>query len=203
MAYQHDIFISYRRNPETLGWIKDHFLPLLSLRLDFEIGRTPSIFLDEQIESGSSYPAALGAALGSSRVLLVLWTGNYLSSVWCTEEFNQMLGREKQAKLRTVDKPHGLVFPVFIHDGQTFPPALQHIKPIQIQSCFNPRMPRTSTRAEELDTKIAEQAQAIAGSIQKAPAWRKEWPLKAGAAFALRFRRHANVQTRVPRFTQP
>lgn len=39
MAYKNDIFISYRRNPETLEWINNHLVPLLSLRLGFELGR--------------------------------------------------------------------------------------------------------------------------------------------------------------------
>jgi hypothetical protein len=203
MSYKYDIFISYRRNPETLTWIKDHFMPLLSLRLEFELGRKPSIFVDEQIESGSSFPPVLGSALGASRVLIALWTGNYFSSVWCTEEFSQMLDREEQAKLRSAVKPYGVIIPAFIHDGQSFPADLQHIKPFEIQSCFNPRMARNSPRAEELDTKLASQVPAIASSIENAPAWRKQWPLKATKAFYKRFYRHAqSVQTSVPRFTQ-
>jgi hypothetical protein len=203
MSYKYDIFVSYRRNPETLGWIKEHFQPLLSLRLEFELKRSPRIFVDEQIESGSSWPPALGAALGASRVLIVLWTGNYLASVWCTEEFSQMLSRENEAKLRTVVKPHGLIVPAFIHDGDSFPADLKHIQPFQIQSCFSPRMARNSQRAEDLDVVLAAQAPAIASSIRSAPPWRKKWPVKAAAAFNRRFRRHAeSVQTTVPRFTQ-
>jgi hypothetical protein len=204
MSYNYDIFISYRRNPETLAWIKEHFVPLLSLRLEFELQRKPAIYVDEQIESGSSWPPALGAALGGSRVLIALWTGNYFASVWCTEEFSQMLGREDEAKLRTVARPHGLIIPAFIHDGDSFPPDLKHIQPFEIQSCFNPRMARNSQRAEELDAALAAQAPAIASSIQNAPSWRKKWAAKAGAAFYKCYHRHSeSVQTRVPRFTRP
>lgn len=202
MSYQYDIFISYRRNPETLGWINEHFLPLLSLRLEFELQRTTTIYVDEQIESGSSWPPALGVALGTSRALIALWTGSYFTSVWCTEEFSQMLCRESEAKLRTAAKPHGLVFPAFIHDGESFPSDLKHIKPFQIQASFNPRMARTSQRAEDLDAALATQAPAIAASIANAPPWRKDWPVKAAAAFYKRFYHHAETQTRVPRFTR-
>lgn len=175
----------------------------MSLRLAFELQRKPVIYVDEQLEAGASWPAALGAALGASRVLIALWTGNYFASVWCTEEFSQMLGRETEAKLRTVNKPHGLVIPAFIHDGDSFPEKLKHIKPFQIQSCFNPRMARNSQRAEELDAALAAQAPAIATSIQNAPPWRKKWAAKAGENFYRRFHRHAkSEQTRVPRFTQ-
>jgi hypothetical protein len=203
MAYSYDIFISYRRDPETLAWIKEHFIPLLTLRVEFELERKLMIYLDEQVESGSSWPAALGAALGRSRVLIALWTGNYLTSVWCTEELSQMLSREGEAGLRTPEKPYGLIIPAFIHDGDdSFPPTLKHIQPIHIQSCFSPRMARTSPRAEELDTKLASQARAIAASIRNAPAWQKKWPSRAATAFYKRFHRHArSEQTRIPRFT--
>jgi hypothetical protein len=203
MSYQYDIFISYRRNPETLAWINDHFEPLLSLRVEFELQRKPVIYIDKQMESGSAWPAALGAALGQSRMLIALWTGNYLQSVWCAEELSQMLGREKEAKLRTAAKPNGLIVPAFIHDGDSFPADLAYIQPFQIQSSFNPRMARNSQRAEELDAALAAQAPAIAHSIRSAPAWRRAWPAKSAAAFYRHFHRHAkSVQTSVPRFTR-
>ena len=204
MSYEYDIFISYRRNPETLAWIKEHFVPLLSLRLEFELQRKPTIFVDEQIETGTAWPAVLGAALGKSRVLIALWTGNYLTSVWCTEEFSQMLARQREAKLGTATKPHGLVIPAFIHDGNSFPAEVQDIQPFEIQPYFNPRMARNSQRAEELDATLAAKAQAIAASIEGAPAWRKKWPAKSAAAFYRRFHRFAeSQQKRVPRFTRP
>jgi hypothetical protein len=144
MSYQHDIFISYRRNPETYVWITEHFVPLLTLRVELELGRKPLIYVDDQIESGTSWPASLGAALGGSRVLIVLWSGNYLTSVWCTEELSHMLGREREAKLRTVDRPRGVVIPAFIHDDEKFPPDLQHIEHFEVQKFFNVRMARNS-----------------------------------------------------------
>jgi TIR domain-containing protein len=202
MAYTHDIFISYRRNPDTLKWIKEQFVPLLSLRVGLELEYTPVIYVDEQVESGASWPPLIGAALGESRVLIALWTGNYLASVWCTEELSQMLAREDEAKLRTAKKPNGIIIPAFIHDGESFPPDLQHIKPFEIQNCFNVRMAPNSPRAEELDAALAAQAPAIAHSIQSAPAWRKVWPAKAAAAFYKHFHKHADEQTNVPRFTR-
>jgi hypothetical protein len=59
MSYGHDIFISYRRDPETLTWIDEHFVPLLRLRVGMELGREPTIFIDAQIESGTSWPTSL------------------------------------------------------------------------------------------------------------------------------------------------
>jgi hypothetical protein len=202
MSYQHDIFISYRRNHETFFWITEHFVPLLTLRVELELGRKPLIYVDNQIESGTSWPASLGAAIGASRVLIALWSGNYLASVWCAEELSHMLGREREAKLRTVDRPHGVVIPAFIHDGDRFPAELAHIEHFEVQKSFNVRMARNSPRAEELDAALAAQAPAIAACINHAPAWRRAWPKEAAAGFFRRFYQQAEaLQTTVPRFT--
>jgi len=204
MSYQHDIFISYRRNPETFIWITEHFVPLLELHVELELGRKPVIYVDNQIESGTSWPVTLGAALGGSRVLIALWSGNYLASVWCTEELSYMLGRERDAKLRTVDRPYGVVIPAFIHDGEKFPADLAHIEHFEVQKSFNVRMARNSPRAEDLAAELAAQAPAIAACINRAPSWRKAWPKQAAANFFQKFYQQVEaVQTTVPRFTRP
>ncbi len=203
MPYEYDIFISYRRHAETLRWIKDHFVPLLEVHVDFELGRKPTIFLDEQIESGASLPLDLGKALGASRVLLMLWTGNYLASVWCTEELSQMLVREKEANLRTLEHPYGVVIPAFIHDGERFPADLRYIKPVEIQNTFNVRMSTTGGTAAELAAALNAKAKDIADCIQNAPDWRATWPKEAVDAFVSKFHQQLALQTTVPRFTQP
>ena len=187
MDYQYDLFISYRRNTETHAWIKDHFVPLLTLRVELELDRRPLIYVDDQVESGTSWPAALGFALGSSRVLIALWSGNYLASAWCAEELSHMLGREREADLRTISRPYGIVIPAFIHDGEKFPLDLKHIQRFEVQKYFNVRMARNSPRAEELDATLALNAPAIASCIKHAPAWRKAWPKQASADFFARF----------------
>jgi len=47
MAYRYDIFISYKRHPETLGWIKKHFEPLLGHAVGMALGKEPAIFVHE------------------------------------------------------------------------------------------------------------------------------------------------------------
>jgi TIR domain len=204
VSYEHDIFISYRRDPETLLWITEHFVPLLTLRVGMDLGRQPLIFVDEQIESGTSWPQSLGLALGGSRTLIALWTGNYLSSVWCTEELSHMVAREKEEKLRTAARPYGVIIPAFIHDGERFPPDLHYMQHFEIQKCFNVRMARNSARAEELDATLVAQAPAIAACIDNAPVWRRSWPREAAAKFYKSFHQKVQaVQNTVPRFTAP
>ncbi len=202
MAYKHDIFISYRRNAETLEWMKKHLLPLLSLRLEFELNREPDIYVDEQLKTGTSWPLELGRELGSSKILLVLWTANYLGSKWCAQELCQMLARERETRRRTPKNPMGLVIPAIIHDGEKIPQELRDVQYFEMQKCFNLRMAKDSPRAEELDDILSNKAPAIAKAISCAPAWRSSWPLNsAKKLYRLLFREEEAAQKTLPRFT--
>ena len=201
MAYKHDIFISYRRNEETLVWINNHFVPLLSLRVEFELGHKPIIFVDDQLESGVSWPLQLGTELGCSKVLIVLWTGNYLSSQWCTEEMSQMLERERETARRTIKNPRGLVIPGFIHDGEQFPFKASDIQYFEMQKCFNVRMAKDSRRAEELDEILATEAPAIAKAIRNAPAWRSAWTRRSAKRLYKVLFKGVPSQKTLPRFS--
>src|ERR1700741_3252154 len=144
MPYKYDIFISYRRHPETLGWIKDHFVPLLELRVGLALGYDPSIFVHEvkqQIPAGATWPPALGEELGSSRILIPLWTKTFFNSKWCSKELSHMLGREKETRAREKkNNQYGLVVPAIIHDGDDFPATLNYIECMDLKSCYNTRM---------------------------------------------------------------
>lgn len=201
MAYVHDIFISYRRNPETLDWLNNHFIPLLSLRLELELNRKPDIYVDTKLEAGASWPLQLGAELGRSKILMALWTGNYLSSKWCTLEISHMLARERETKRRTPKNPKGLVIPAMIHDGEKYPPNLSDVQYFELQKCFNVRMARDSRRAEELDDILSNQAPAIARAINSAPPWRSAWPVTAATKMYKQLFQKAKVsQKTLPRF---
>lgn len=202
MTYRHDIFISYRRNPETLQWVKNHFLPLLALRVELELDRDIDIFIDEQLKSGISWPLQLGEELGCSRIMIALWTGNYLHSDWCALELSHILARERETGRRTTDNPRGLCIPVIIHDGERLPATMADVQYFEIRRSFNVRMAKDSPRAEELDAILAQEAPAIAKAIECAPPWRTKWPVKAQKAFykAL-FRKEEVLQRRPPRFT--
>lgn len=202
MSYRHDIFISYRRNKETLEWIQRHFLPLLSLRVGLELPHQPRIFLDQQVNSGSSWPLQLGTELGCSRILVILWSGNYLHSEWCTLELSHMLARERETGRRTVDNPKGLCIPAVVHDGEVLRATLPDIQHFDIKDYFNVRMARESKRAEELDFILTQEAPAIANAILSAPPWRAKWPMKAAIDFyKTLFREEEPTQKRPPRFT--
>jgi hypothetical protein len=200
--YLFDFFISYKRDAETRSWIEKHFRPLLNLRVRQEIGRDPRIFIDDQLETGSSWPVQLGENLGRSRILIALWSKDYFSSSWCILEMSHMLAREKQSNMRGVANSRGLVIPVVIHDGEEFPNSLCDIQRIDIQSCFNVRMAVDSRRAEDLDAILAKEARAFARALECAPRWQEHWTTAAAREFYNQHFQSAPVeQRRLPRFT--
>jgi len=200
MGYQYDIFISYRRDEETRGWLENHFLRILKVRVRQELTREPDIFVDSQLESGVSWPERLGIALGSSRILIALWAKDYFASLWCTEEMAHMLAREQGCGLRTPQNPQGLVIPAVIHDGKEFPQDISHIQRFEIQRVFNLRMAHDSPRAEELDDIITREAPAMVDAINAAPEWRRGWPYEAAEAFRRKLHTVAPSQVRPPGF---
>ncbi len=114
-----------------------------------------------------------------------------------------MVAREKEAKLRTLQRPHGVIIPAFIHDGDRFPADLKHMQYFEIQQCFNVRMARNSPRAEELDAALEIQAKNIAACIENAPPWRKSWPKNASQSFFKKFyEKLPPVQQKPPTFTE-
>ncbi len=202
MGYQYDIFISYRRDPLTLKWISEHLVPLLKHTVLLELGVPPNIFVDDQLETGTTWPIQLGKKLGDSKLIIPLWTKTFLDSKWCSCEIGHMLEREEKCGFRTIDKPGGLIFPFIIHDGETIPASLQAIQQkTGIQDCFNVRMSADSPKAELLADKIREVGKPISDAIQQAPAWSGDWQIAAVNRFVETFHNTAGLtQTQVPKF---
>lgn len=202
MAYQHDIFISYRRQELTLEWINNQFIPLLKHHIFDELGRDPQFYVDTQLESGTTWPVSLGSALGASRTIIPLWTKAFPKSKWCSCELGHMLEREKRSGFRTHDKPSGLVFPTIIHDGEKLPIAIATIQKTEIQECYNVRMSKYSPKAEILDDLLKPLGKAIADAINNAPDWKQDWQIEAENSFMQQFyiKDDESTQGQLPKF---
>ena len=204
MAYQHDIFISYRRHLFTREWINRHFRPLLEFWIEFELGRKPDIYIDTQLDNdiGTVWPVQLGREISSSKILIPLWTKNYLNSIWCTCEVSHMLEREIVTGWKTEQNSRALVVPVIIQDGETLPINLSIVQGLDIKDYFKARMREDSREAEELDTKIKSVASAIAKCINNVPEWKNDWQIKAVNQFYNLFYKGPNPeQTQPPKFS--
>jgi hypothetical protein len=204
MGYQHDIFISYKRDPETLFWIREHFLPLLKLNVSQWLERDPNIYIHEitdMIQVGTAWPVELGEEIAGSRVLIALWTGNYMASRWCSKELCLMLAREREARCRTLLNKYGLVIPVIVHDGEHIANVLGNVQKLNIIPCFNTRMRKDSPKAEELFDKLRDHAEGIANAIRNAPPWQAEWRTQSVEDLMNTYHQAAPAQTAPPRFS--
>lgn len=202
MAYQYDIFISYKRHEMTLDWIKNLFIPSLEHHIYDELGRSPKIYIDEQLEIGTTWPISLGSALGASRTIIPLWTQAFCKSKWCSCELGHMLEREKKNGFRSISKPSGLVFPTIIHDGDKLPIAIATIQNIEIKDCYNVRMTKDSLKAEILDDLLRPLGKAIADAINNAPVWKQDWQIEAENSFMqqLYIKDDETSQAQLPKF---
>jgi hypothetical protein len=112
-----------------------------------------------------------------------------------------MLGREKDAGCRTAKNKFGIIVPVVIHDGESFPKQLNHIERLDIKCCYNTRMREDSAKAEELSELIDLHAEGIAAAIQHAPKWKKAWSQAAANGFFKSLYSDVSpAQIRIPRF---
>jgi len=170
MPYHHDLFISYRRWGEWPVWVEHHFLPLLTHWLGEELGRPPSIFVDTKvIEAGHIWPQELAAGLGSTKVMVCLWSRSYFDSPWCLAELSHMLHRQ--------DDNGGarLIVPATIHDGDRIPASLSLVQATRLNNYANPRMTRDSPSSEALSNLLRDFAVPVAAAIQAAPPFRRAW----------------------------
>ena len=151
MPYDTDIFVSYRRDPETLLWISRFLVPIVRQRVSLELGNDPAIYVHEvtaQIPAGTAWPVVLGKTIAQSRTLIALWSGNYLASEWCQQELALMLDRERRHKARTVKNEYGLVIPIVVHDGESIPKALGSAQRLDAKDYFNAHMPTEGHKAD-------------------------------------------------------
>lgn len=206
MAYQHDIFVSYRRDPEALSWIGRFLKPILEHRVRMELQRPVDIYVHEvgsQISAGTAWPVELGERIATSRVLVALWSGDYLTSEWCQHELSLMLQRERSCRARTPRNKYGLVIPIIAHDGETIPADLASAQRLEAKEFFIARMPSEGTKAEQLEKLIATHAKGIAAAIKAAPRWKKTWPRRAAASLLKAFNAKPRTQRTLPRFNRP
>ncbi|MBN2089924.1 toll/interleukin-1 receptor domain-containing protein [candidate division KSB1 bacterium] len=176
MAYKYDVFLSY---PHGLAeqWVVNYFLTLFKWHLEGSLGRSPEIFIDrEGIASGDSWPLRLKKAISLSRSLVAIWTPSYFRSKWCMHEINLMLRRETDEGFRTPENPDGLILPVCISDGQTFPEFAKNIQYSDFRDfmLIGPAFEQSIIYIE-FQKKIRGWSEDVADAIEHAPAWKASW----------------------------
>ena len=129
MAYEHDIFISYRHDCPTTPWIMGVFLPELTKRLIPKRPERIRIFSDLDIRAGAKWAKLLPRKVASSQILIPMLTPYYFGSEWCRRELALMMEREETLGLNLDENSEtGLVIPVRLCDGEKFPDRIGEIQ---------------------------------------------------------------------------
>lgn len=177
MDYKYDVFLSYNTSFPYGDWVHEHLLKFLESYLENALNRPAKIFVDRKgISAGDAWPLRLKSALANSRCLVAVLSPSYFNSHWCLAEFAFIIQREKKLDYRTDIRPEGLVVPLVVSDGDSFPEFVKNIE------CFDCRkfarvgegFTRTS-RYVEFQDKLEEFVQDVANAINNAPQWQEEW----------------------------
>jgi hypothetical protein len=175
MSYQYDVFISYRRHEAWPKWVAECFLPIFIHWLGEELGRDAKVFCDSNLETGNDWPIELGTKLASSRIIIPLLSRQYFGSDWCKTELALMCAREKQCGFGTTVRPHRLIVPAIIHDGDDLPRVVNSIQAVKLQEFSNAFMTPKSPNMEELSSKIRLWSPDVAKAIKRVPDYDENW----------------------------
>lgn len=175
MAYEYDIFISYKHG-DIDYWLENIFLKRFVFYLENALGRRPQIFFDKSIQKGDTWPYSLQKALASSRCLIAFLQPSYFASNWCLFEFGTMLEREKIEGYRTVRNPKGLIQGVQVGDGVFFPAYAKQIQWFDCRDYFSASSAfEKSERCLDLEQSMKNWSVDVAQMIKATPRWKEDW----------------------------
>lgn len=172
--YQYDVFLSYRRKRRPKMWVDEVFYPLFEdLLCEALGGREPRIFKDvEEIRGGDNWHARVCNALATSKCLVPVLLPSYFTSEWCVREFSIIHNRQLQLGYNSLDNPHGLIVPIKIHDGESFPEGIDKINICDFNDYFyTGKGLELTTKYIELESKLIKWVEKVAFAIRNAPEW--------------------------------
>lgn len=172
--YEHDIFISYKREAFWTPWVRDLFCMHLRAYLSADLGRTPSIFIDEKIQAGRDLPSDLGRNLALSKVFIPIFSRDYFSSEWCIHELDLILERNAHFREVSGGSQH-LIIPIVVHDGDLIPHVVQPIMRREFSKFWVTTMAPRSQLAEDFSVALKEFSPAVQSAIEAAPAFDFKW----------------------------
>src|SRR5258707_9253679 len=98
--YEYHLFISYRRSDKLwVRWAYENVAEPMKTLLEPSLGEV-KIFIDQNIETGTSWPDRLAQGLARSRLLMPLLSRAYFYSEWCRLELALMYERERACQFR-------------------------------------------------------------------------------------------------------
>lgn len=176
MAYQYDVFISYRS--PSREWVREVFLPTFSHFLEEEAGKNVSIFIDwHEVRTGDAWNERLRNGLTFSKCLVPLLLPTYFESNWCKKEFAVFEHRSRQLGMFSLGKPDGLIIPVVLHSGRKFPDAVENIQTRDYQKFYVPNIEgfKKRKRFQQLQNELKDLARTVARTLNNPPDWHADW----------------------------
>jgi TIR domain len=175
MAYQWDVFLSYRRSNDWPRFVEKLFLPMFKHWLDEAVGESSKIFFDaHDIETGEQWPSKLADALAHSKTMVSLWSREYFKSKWCASELEQMLARRNSVAAGPYGRPP-IVLAVVIHDCEHVDQSVADIQRYSLKGLCDPWIAEGSLMAEKLSREIESLARDVADALGRAPAYDDAW----------------------------
>jgi hypothetical protein len=174
MPYQHDVFISYRRDEDWTPWTRDHFKRVLRPYLKRDLGREPDIFLDERIEIGADWIDSLGENLAKSKVLVALFSKDYFGSDWCVHELDLVVERARRCESGNLPEAR-LIIPVVVHDGEQIPDPVARIQRADISKYWIVCIQREAPEYTGFSIAIKALSPCVARAVETAPAFDDKW----------------------------
>jgi hypothetical protein len=194
-GYEFDVFISYRRSGNPHHWVRNHFLPRLRDCLEDHLADEPKVFIDEEMERGTSWPQRLQNALNRTKIMVSVFSPQYFRSPWCLAEWDTMSERERLLGLSSDDRPQGLIYPVLFSDSDNFPPYARERSWRDLKKWNSPYpVFEQTTEYIGFHQQVADIAMELAKLLPRVPDWEPGWP-------AHRPDPPYRVTTPLPRFT--
>jgi hypothetical protein len=170
MAYQYDLFISYKTNPDWNLWTREHICGMLKSYLSDDLPHPPRIFIDDHAQTGEDWVNGIGAALGCARILLAVFTLPYFTSQWCLHELDLM-----HKRLLSMTS-HTLIFPVIAGGTlEMLPPEIERLQAYDLKRFRLRHLSSGTPRFEDFSQEIKKLSFEIAAAINQAPPYNPAW----------------------------
>lgn len=176
MAYQYDVFISYRSTSRE--WLRELFLPTFRHFLEEEVGKDVRIFVDwHDIKTGNAWNERLRNGLLYSKCLVSLLLPTYFESKWCKKEFAVFEHRSRKNGMLSLAAPEGLIIPVVLHSGRKFPDAVEAIQYRDYGKFYVPNIEgfKNLKKYPQLQEEIKDLVRIVAQTLQNTPQWHPDW----------------------------
>lgn len=176
MAYQYDVFISYRSTSRE--WVKKLFLPTFQHFLQEEVGKEVNIFVDwHDIQTADAWNERLKYGLLHSKCLVSLMLPTYFESNWCKKEFAVFEYRSRQNGMLSLTAPGGLIIPIILHKGREFPQAINDIQYRDFREYYTHIVDGFTRlkKFQRLQQEISALAKDVAQVLHKPIDWQQDW----------------------------